>query len=399
MRKFFLLGLLFSLSYLSFSPSGASFAQNNLTFIVKPISYQFGEHITFSVEVSGTDRTSDVYLSVTQLDNQTEQTFKTQYINDDLFKITLPPTDINIRPFSTISFSFYVKTNNGTLIHSEPVTFKYTDNRFAWRVLKDNNFTVYWYKGTKSFAESIINEAIKSQREIEQIIPTSTDQNIDIYIYENQTDLQKVIQFSQSELIAGLAMPDLMTIAVAIPSDNTSSEDIARNIPHELTHIYLYTLMGKDYDNIPVWLNEGLASLMETKENLQYDSSLKNAYKTGNLLAIKDLCASYPSDPSLFLLAYAESTSFVKYLLATYKPIGIQALLASYKSDPNCENSFHKALGVTLSGAEQDWLNATFYKNDLVTIFKERLPWLFLFLALIIVPLIIFTFNNLLNKK
>ena len=87
-----------------------------------------------------------------------------------------------------------------------------------------------------------------------------------------------------------------------------------RQIPHEIMHILEYQITGTSYNQIPVWLLEGLASSAELYPNPDYQQVLEKAVDEDSLLPMSVLCQDFPRDLSGALLAYAQSNSFVRFL-------------------------------------------------------------------------------------
>ena len=373
-------------------------AQEEIAYTIEPVEYVFGDYFTFRIKLATSNTPISVNLFLQTSDNQNAVTIETTSLIHGIYETTISPEDYAIHPFTEITYWFSIIMPDGETIKSQKSTLQVLDNRFDWKKLENSLYTIHWYKGDIEFAQAILNTANETNQRINELIPISINRKINIYIYNSLEDMQKTIQYAHADLVAGLASPDLMVVAVTISQQTNRDLEIKREIPHELMHIYLYVLMGEQYNNIPVWLNEGLASSMELIPNPDYDYILKDAFESKTLIPISDLCSSFPGDSSNFLLAYAESTSFVRYLISNTNPIGIQALLGAYKKNPDCLGSFKNGLGTTLFEAEREWRRETFKENSLMTTIKGQLPWLILFIIVFFTPLTIALFNLKRNK-
>lgn len=162
-----------------------------------------------------------------------------------------------------------------------------------------------------------------------------------------------------------------------------------RQIPHELMHILLYKTLGTDYNNLPAWLNEGLASIAELYPNPDYMTLLDSAQKKGNLLSIQSLCLSFPKDASSAFLAYAEATSFTRYLLQTYGSAGLISLLDTYRKTRGCDQGVEIAFNQSLFQLENQWRQSEFGEVILTNAADNIIPWLLLLGLVLAVPVVL----------
>ena len=154
--------------------------------------------------------------------------------------------------------------------------------------------------------------------------------------------------------------PELGSIVVALPPGVDQSLDIQQLIPHEITHIVLYRFMGAEYQYLPAWFNEGIASQMEFFSRPDYDLILEKADKDRELIPFAHICVAFPADTDLALLSYAQSDSMLDYIQRNYGVAGIQAMIYSYDQGVSCERGVEVALGTTLEELEKDWKKDVF---------------------------------------
>jgi Peptidase MA superfamily len=140
---------------------------------------------------------------------------------------------------------------------------------------------------------------------------------------------------------------------------------------------------------LPVWFNEGLASLVELYSDPDYPRLLQNAYESGELLPIATLCQSFPSDPQNSRLAYAESAFFTKYLYDQFGPTGLNRLMAAYSGGIECQLAVRRALGTDLPRLEGRWQQAEFAEQAVQTTLNEYFPWIILLGIILVGPLLL----------
>ena len=159
-------------------------------------------------------------------------------------------------------------------------------------------------------------------------------------------------------------------------------------IPHEMAHVMLYRNVGDGYSMLPVWLNEGIASLSELYPNPDYDQALTIASQDNSLMAINDLCDTFPLDASRAYLAYAESQSFVRFLRDSYGTPALFSLTSAYADGLSCDQGVVRALGTSLVSLDTRWRESVLGQNVAGVFLRNMLPYLGLFVFMLLIPLI-----------
>jgi hypothetical protein len=293
-----------------------------------------------------------------------------------------------LRSFSETTYWYRVTLENGEVFTSEEYHFFYEDSRYDWETLEFDDFTVHWYDEEVDFGQEMVNIAGASLQRAETYLSLTPDETIHIYAYDNAREMQSALQTSGQDWVAGHADPDLGVILVSLPPGFERRLEMERQIPHELMHILLYQKTGPDYERLPVWLNEGLASITELDPNPDYYTILKEAYEEKQLLPIASLCQSFPQDTPSVLLAYAETASFTRYLYNQYGTPGLESLISSYADGLDCERGAEQALGSTLSQLETQWRREVFNQDPFISAVENLLPWVLVLLLIIGLPLV-----------
>lgn len=292
------------------------------------------------------------------------------------------------RPFSTVNYRYRVSLENGEVFTSPFFTFFYEDNRFQWQALEEGPFQVHWYAGDVAYAQSLLDVAQAGLNKVRDVLTAPDPQKrIEIYAYASANDMQSALNNTSANWIAGHADPDLGVIVVTIPTGPDQRLLMEQRIPHELMHVMLANLSGPAYPNLPVWLNEGLASVSELYPNPDYQVLVNSAYENSRLLPMETLCSTFPRDASNVLLAYAQSASFTRHLLHTYGVNRVNQLVAAYADGRNCESGFEAAMGLSLRQAERRWRQDQFAEDTNIVALTNMLPWFMLMLAMVLAPL------------
>ena len=160
-----------------------------------------------------------------------------------------------------------------------------------------------------------------------------------------------------------------------------------RQIPHELMHILLFQELGPGYENLPTWFNEGLASIAELYPNPDYLILLDKARLNNTLLPIESLCQTFPREASGAFLAYAEATSFTRYLHQQFGTSGLKQLVMNFADGMDCQRGIQATYDETITQLERKWRREAFGESIVSSALEKLLPWLVLAAAALLVPL------------
>lgn len=355
--------------------------------------YTFGESITFKA-VFSSDKTVTAATIFFQAQNDSRTNLgevEVTQLDDSRYQLSYTHllSYYAIRPFAKVEFRWEIDFEGSERYSSPKFSFLYTDDRFEWQSLEEKPYRVFWYQGDKAFAQTILDTAQEGARQIDRILSLSVPEKLDIYVYNDTNALLQALNPAGPSWVSGHADPDLGVILVSIPAGFEQRQDIEQRIPHELAHIALFQATGLGYYNLPTWLNEGLASLVEIYPNQDYQILLEHAVETDNLLSMQSLCNSFPRDASSALLSYAQAASFTNYLYDRYGSAKIGELITIYANGVSCENGIKSALGESLSQLESQWKRETLEENTALKTFQNLLPWLALLVLILGTPLII----------
>lgn len=356
------------------------------------VAYQFGEQITFQALVQSPQPIERGYVLFSVSGENQARSSETQTHPQDAttFQITSTYLVNNqpLRAFTRVDYRFQIQLKDGEEITSPTFSFEYIDNRVEWQRLEQAPYHIAWFaQDDIAFGDNALKTAQAGLKKIQSLLPIQTPENINIYIYPTASALQEVLILSGQDWVAGHADPDLGVMLAAIPSRPEQALVMEQIIPHEMMHILLYNSWGEGYNNLPIWLAEGLASIAELYPNPDYQILLNNAQERDMLLRMETLCAAFPRDASSALLAYAQSASFTRYLHAQYGASGLDRLMGSYRDGLDCTRGVEVALGSTLKQLERQWRENVLNENRTGVAARNLLPWLVLAFVALAAPL------------
>ncbi len=349
--------------------------------------YRFGEEITFQVQITRPDQVKEVYLFIKPGTDAT-LTENVPFNGDSTITYVFDLHQKPLRPFASLTYWFRIVVSDNSQIQSEQNSFTYEDNRFSWQTLEDGNFRVHWINGDLVFGQAILNAAQIGYLYAATILPAQLTAPLNIYVYSNSSDLQSALSLSQATWIAGHASPDLGVILVSVAPGPDQQVELERQVPHELMHILIYQRTGINYSHVPAWFNEGLASLAELTPNPDYESALTQAVQTETLMPFTTLCNAFPNEAYGAFQAYAESTSFVRFIWQKYGATTFQKMIANYKNGLGCEEGVYASTGISLEQLEVRWQQESLHMNAESLAIQNLAPYIGLGLLVIALPLI-----------
>lgn len=275
------------------------------------VEIAFGQTITFSAKIKSPISIKQVSLLFRGVNEEATRVETLQAAEDGSVSYTYDASQNLIPPFSWIVFWFQATLADDQTYTSAPITFPYNDDRFPWREISQANVTAHWYAGDDAFGAAAMDAAGSGMLAINELIPISLSDPIDVYIYSNVNDLQSTLLLGGEDWTVGHASPKIGVVLAAIAPGENQSIEMETTIPHELSHVMMYRSLGGKYNFQPVWLTEGIASMMELYPNPDYAHALEIASSNDSLIPFDELCASFPADAGNAFLAYAQSQSFV----------------------------------------------------------------------------------------
>jgi len=368
-------------------PLDRSQAQGGITVEDAAVAVHFGQSITFSAKIRASSPIRQASLLFRGVHETVTRVETVQPAEDGSVSFTYDVSQNVFPPFSSIVFWFQATLADNQTYTSAPITFRYNDNRFPWREISRGSVTVHWYAGDDAFGAAALDAAAAGMFAMSEFINIPPGEPIHIYIYSNVTDLQDTLTLGGQEWIGGHASPEIGVALAAAPPGPSQAMELQTKIPHELAHIMLYRALGNKYNSQPVWLLEGIASMMEQYPNPDYARALQIASGNDSLLRFESLCDNFPADAGGAYLAYAQSQSFVSYIRKTYGTSGLGRLLNAYGDGLSCELGATSALGTPLGQLEERWREETLGQNAFGVAMRNLLPFIMLLMLALAVPI------------
>ena len=342
-------------------------AEDSVEILDERVEYTFGGELIFQIEIESEVPVSQITL-VLQAPGIPSFVGEVLFISPGQAQFVYDLAQRPLPAFSSITYSYHLTLENGESVETPGYFFTYLDNRYNWQELIEEPFNIYWYEGEIILAQEVRDAAVSGLDQVLELLQQPAENKpIVIFIYSSEEELQSTLASVGQTWVGGHADPGLGSIVVSLPPGVDQSLEIQRLIPHEITHILLYRFMGNEYQYLPAWFNEGLASQMEAFSRPDYDLVLEKAEGERGLIPFAHLCIAFPVDSDLALLSYAQSNSLLDYIQREYGVTGIQAMIFAYDQGVSCERGVEVALGITLEELENDWKLDVFSRGRYLT--------------------------------
>jgi hypothetical protein len=263
----------------------------------------------------------------------------------------------SLPPGAKITYWWTIEDAAGNELETSPQALDFDDSRYVWRSLTgtlagNGQMTLFWYEGSDSFAEELMDTCQEGLSRLTQDIGAYPERPIKIYIYASSGDLLGAMVYSQ-EWTGGVAFADFSVIAISISPGELDWGK--RALVHELTHLVVHQATFGPYGQLPVWLDEGLATYNEGEFDPFLRSSLEEAIAEDELISVRSLCSPFSAYSEKAYLSYAQSYSLVEYLLDSYGQDKMLDLLALLKEGNTYDEALTDVYGFDIEGLDAHW--------------------------------------------
>ena len=170
---------------------------------------------------------------------------------------------------------------------------------------------------------------------------------ISVVLYTNQT------YFDVTQAPAWTAALNDGKLRIPIEGLTQVTPELSRVLKHELAHSFIRQATN---GRCPVWLNEGLAQLVEPRSASQYRSQLARLFASGNeapLDALEGSFIGYTSNQAA--IAYIESLAYVEYIRDTYGVNRISDMMRYLSEGESAESALKSSIHEDYSQLEEEF--------------------------------------------
>lgn len=351
--------------------------------------YAFGQVVNFNLVLD--DATGVEQVTLFFKAPEFENTFVTDVaITANALTYSVDLNQVRLAPFTTVTYWWQIQNKDGSTISVPEQSFAYVDDQFEWLSLAQDDVTVYWTGDDVGLGQLAQDIVVETQPLVAELIPNVPSSGFNLYVYPSSADLRAALRLTGRDWVGAHAHPELGVLLVTAVNNRTAATDLRQSIPHEMVHYDLYRVLGVNYENLPAWFNEGLASLIESNPNPNYDLVLETAVANHSTIPFAQLCERFPLAEDQAVLAYAQSLAFMEYIQDRYGNSGIQQIIAAYADGGDCDSGVAQALGISMVELEQSWLQSQQVRSPMAQFFFENGVWLILLLGGFVVAALLF---------
>jgi hypothetical protein len=356
-KKISLLVLVFCLFLALLSPASVQ-AGDGLAIRDSSVEVDFPLKLNFSLSAE-----SDVNITDIRLHYTVDRMSHAQVISEVYIEF-VPATAVEVEwswdmrktgglpPGSSVGYWWTVEDAKGDKIETKLARARVEDARYSWYSLNEGEVTLYWYEGDESFAEELMSVAQQVLVRLAEDTGAELEQPVKIYIYAKAQDLLGAMIFPQ-EWTGGVAYTRHGTIAIGIPPDEI--EWGRRSIAHELTHLVIHQMVFNPYNDLPTWLDEGIAMYMEGTLQPVFTDSLHKAIAEESLISVRSLSSPFSAYAEKAVLAYAQSYSLVEFLISNYGQSKMLELLNIFREGSGYDEALEEVYDFDTEGLDSLW--------------------------------------------
>ncbi len=260
-----------------------------------------------------------------------------------------------IPPGTIIEYSFEIWDKEGRVHRTPTEELMYMDHRFEWRSISSGPVTVYYYGDLdEQRAASVLAAAEKATERMLPLLGIEITEPLQIVVYTRYSDMSYAIPFrshahSANLITEGMAFSNERVLLVHSPGMSADG-----TVAHEFVHLLVAQAAGKAHEEVPAWLNEGLAEYGNIDPSAGYDHFLRKGISSGRLnpLWYQNRFVGKPED---ILIAYGQAYSVVRHLVSEYGEASIAELFKEFQDTRDIDEALQLVYGFDQRGLDAEW--------------------------------------------
>ncbi len=266
-------------------------------------------------------------------------------------------------PGADIEYRFEVRHADGAS-RTATSSVTYIDGELPWQTQSEGLVDFWWYAGDDLAADAVdgIRRGLDA---LEDEFGLELRRRTRLVFYADGDRMRADMGRGTRPWVGGVASARLDLIVLYASRFDWGRTTLPSTIAHELTHIAIDHAVGEPPRNIPTWLHEGVATVVESSvaERFSYADIVDAAFAADRLISLRGLTGSFPVHSGGALLAYAQSNSFVKFIIDRWGESAITRILDAYREGASQDRALRQAVGLGLNALESQWL-ATLDRSD-----------------------------------
>ena len=331
--------------------------QSSILVLYADTLIDFPKLLTFNLEVESASTITDIELQykIKKVTSASVITaIKPDFTPNSRVKVSWPwdTRKASLPPGAEIEYNWKIKNASGDILKTDAAKLTFDDSRYEWRELAEGKVRLFWYDGSKSFGQDLMDAAQGALKKLAQNAGAQLEKDCKIYIYSSSQDLQAALVFPQ-DWTGGIAFTEYGIVAIGVSTSNLDWGK--RTVAHELTHLVIRQVTYNVYNDLPTWLNEGLAMYAEGDLRVDLAGKLKDAISRDKLFSVRSLSGGFPANTEEAGLAYAQSYSLTNFLIETYGSDKMLNLLSVFKKGSSPDDALLAVYGFDSDKLDSLW--------------------------------------------
>jgi tetratricopeptide (TPR) repeat protein len=238
-------------------------------------------------------------------------------------------------------------------------------NGFLHKDSPGGHFTIFYAAGPDELMVDLAGESLDAAwQTIGDDLGWRPTEKIRVEILGRPSDLSHLSTLTEQEIetTGTIALSKYGKLMVVSPRATVLGYQWMDTLAHEYTHLVVSHL---SHDQIPVWLQEGLARFEQTRWRTAPATTLPAsdqrllaaALKNRRLIGFDEMGSSFAKLPSheAAALSYAEVFTLVAWIHSKIGYPGLQAMIAKTQSGKSARRAIGEAMDLTWPKIEQGW--------------------------------------------
>ena len=371
----FLCLLLFTIFGSAIYPLSAQ-GQGQITVSSSTVQANYPNSLTFSCHAQSNANITDIRLeyqveqmSFAQVTSEAEATFSSSPSVNASYSLNMQQYG-QIPPGIDIDYWWIIKDAAGDRLQTAPSHYTVVDSKHTWNTLTQGKVNLYWYGQNQSFGEAVMSKAQAALLTLASDTGATPDKMVNISVYTSDQDYLAAILGVQ-EWSGGVELPQYNSVLLLIRPDAPYYAIDLTGVAHELTHVVVHQITFNPYNELPFWLNEGLAVHIQFPNGdlpSQFATALSTAIASNNFISVRSLSDPFSAYPDKAYLSYGESVSIVTYLINQYGPAKMEQFLNTFKQGSTYDGALQENYGFDMDGLFtqwKDWVNTEYGKHPI----------------------------------
>jgi len=257
-----------------------------------------------------------------------------------------------IPPGGQVWWRWHITLDDDTEFTTPEQRATFLDDWFVWQEIEADDLTLHWYRGSQTMAQRILDAAVAGKQTTVDEVGLALAEPIDIYLYDEPYDLQISVPGAPA-WAGGVAFPEHNILLIA--ANEKYLEYGESTAKHEMNHMVVGRLTFNCVNSLPTWLSEGLAQVSEGDLDEIAQGTLDEAVANGAVLTLSQVSGAFSAHSDQATLSYAQSFSFVRFLLDVYGQEDMLTLLATFQAGESLSEAIMTAYDQDLLIIENEW--------------------------------------------